>query len=29
MFDRELAILSCEVSEHYSLPSEYRAERGF
>jgi hypothetical protein len=29
IFDREVAVLSCEVSEEYSLASEYQAERGF
>jgi len=29
LVDREVAVLSCEVSEDYSLPSEYQAERGF
>ena len=29
LFGREVAVLSFEVSEHYSLPSEYQAERGF
>lgn len=27
--EREVAVVSCEVSEEYTVPSEYRVERGF